>query len=218
MALDPIVYYIRLRNRLDLAQTNIYFVRGTEKLRLGNRLFTPVDDEHVLDVHQHQVLTTMSDVTNWSKSELPIQRAQSYLTIWNPENPPASIVIDAFNGASVRAAAFVPNDPQWLLVILGNEDVGGRLAVQEGLYVYNLHTQDLNYLANFDGYFINYPFFSPDGNWIAVKISGVNQYAFFRTSDLLALPPLAIPTAFPTFTPVPTYTLTPAQTATNTPP
>jgi WD40 repeat protein len=205
---DPIDYYLRLRDRQDLTKTDIYLVRWTQKLPAGGRLFTPVETERIFDVHDNQVLTTMSDVTNWGKSELGTDEAQSYLVIWNPENPEASVIIDAFSGLSVRAAAFVPNDPQRLLVILDNNDVGGRFAVQEGLHVYDLQTQGLEYLANFDGYYVNSSHFSPDGNWIAVKISGVNQYAFFRTDDLLALSPLGVPTAFPTFTPVPTYTPT----------
>lgn len=214
---QPIVYYIRLSDRMDLAQTDIYLVRWAELMIVGERLFTPVETERILDVHEHQVLTTMSDVTGWGNSEQNVYRAQSYLVIWNPEKPEASIIIDAFNGSNVRAAAFVPNDPQRLMVILGNVQIDLRFTVQLGLYVYDIQTHDLQFVAGFDGYYIESPFFSLDGNWLAVQSSEANKYGFFQTSDLLGLPPLAAPTLFPTFTPFPTYTPTPVTTSTPSP-
>jgi hypothetical protein len=92
---------------------------------------------------------------------------------------------------------------------------GEKLAIQGGFYVYNIQSQDLQYLARFEGYDAPQALFSPNGNWLALPSITVNGFAFFRTSDLLALPPLAAPTLFPTFTPVPTYTPTPVETPTS---
>lgn len=204
---QPIDYYIRLRDPLKLTQTEIYSVRWNEFMKLEGREFTPVLQEPILDVHNHQVLTTMSDLTSHDNSDLNTYHAQSYLVIWNPENPENSVIIDAFYGDNVQVAAFVPNNPQQLLVVLGNEQVDRRFTVQPGLYLYDVETYEVRYLAPFDK---GYPFsFSPDGNWLVFKSNENYQFAFFRTRELIGMTPLAFPSAFPTFTPVPTYTPTP---------
>lgn len=203
---DPIIYYVKIINRQNLTQLQIYSVQLAQPLTVGNRVYTPVEQEQVLDVHQHMVLTTMSDLTNFGNAELSLNQAQSHLVIWNPENPQASVIIDAFNGRKVQAAAFVPNDPQRLLVVLfQGRDLS--FPVQDGIYLYNIQTRALQLLMRLDDtYFLPDTLFSPDGNWLELSYNYKNGYAFFRTSDLLALPPLAAPTLFPTFTTVPTYT------------
>jgi hypothetical protein len=203
---DPIIYYVKIINRQNLAQSQIYSVQLAQPLTIGNRVYTPVEQEQVLDVHQHTVLTTMSDLTNFGNSELTLNQAQSHLVIWNPENPQASVIIDAFNGRKVQAAAFVPSDAQQILVVLGNEQEQLNFPVKEGLYRYNIQTHDLKFLTSFDTYYLDTPVFSPDGNWLAIEAKAMSKYAFFRTSDLLSLSPLGIMTPFPTYTYVPTYT------------
>ncbi len=208
---DPILYYLHLVDREDLSQTQIYSVGLIEPaLMAGNRIFTPVDSNKVFDVHEHQVLTTMSDLTNFRKAEFSTNEAQSYLVIWNPEAPKANTIIDAFNGSNVKDAAFVPNNPQRILVILGNSQVELRFILKAGIYTYNIQTQEVQFLLPLNQYNADstFSYFSPDGNWLALRVQETGRYAFFRTSDLLSIPPLAAPTAFPTFTPVPTYTPT----------
>jgi WD40 repeat protein len=90
------------------------------------------------------------------------------LILWRPNEPTASLAIDTFDTEAICQAAFAPDAPTRLVIVLAD----GRLAQYDTL----THTaQFLNaHLSNgcMDRYF------SPDGNWLAVPYNSLGQIAF----------------------------------------
>ncbi|HEX2906174.1 MAG TPA: hypothetical protein VHO69_04895 [Phototrophicaceae bacterium] len=98
------------------------------------------------------------------------------LILWRPNEPTASLAIDTFDTEAICQAAFAPDAPTQLVVVLAD----GRLAQYDTL----AHT--VQYLNVHLGNGCMNRYFSPDGNWLAVPYNSLGQIAFLDIRRLSA--------------------------------